>query len=173
MCGVVVLLPASLFSGTDNPSGWLVVLCVVCSSSAAIHSFIHSFVMTDKTVLFCFCECAFPCLLCNVVPTIHPHIRPFFGRLVGWLTDYSGERWLVACVEDEHIKPLDPDDRGPKWLHLSRQTRKLIKAHQAQKKGYFYKKFTGCLDGAMGLARKYYIKLKRAADRKAAALDLV
>jgi hypothetical protein len=73
-------------------------------------------------------------------------------------------------VKDEHIKLLDPDDLGAKWRQPARETRKVFNVNRTHKN---FKSFTGCLEGAMGLVRKYYIKLKRAADRKVAALDLV
>ena len=72
-------------------------------------------------------------------------------------------------MKDEDIHPLVPDDTGAKWNARARGTRGVM---QRAKKGFF-KSFAGSLDGAMGLARKYYIKLKKVADEEARQIEMM
>lgn len=85
---------------------------------------------------------------------------------------YSGSFWLVARVKNEDIHPIiEPGTAGGDWEAKSNMTRGTIKSQRKAKKGYLLS-FPGDLEGAMGLALKYYIKLKRAADDEAILLAM-
>ena len=74
-------------------------------------------------------------------------------------------------MDNNHIFAMVPDDTGDLWMTKSKAMRKLMETQLSNQTNSFFKSFDGSLDGAMSLARKYYIKLKTAADAEAVRIS--